>query len=106
MKNPSDTTVDAHTFSPICSRVHYTGRASSPDEWRVVDSHEMHVSLIGKDSSVKRSKSSMSESLRKIDTIHLCALFGTKRDQVLLSEVPFVMFEELEVVFFEMFGLL
>jgi hypothetical protein len=106
MKKSSDTTVDAQTFSPVCGRVHYTRRACSPDEWRVVHSHEMRVSLIGKDPSVKRSKSSMSESLWKINTIHLCVLFGTKRDQVFLSEVPFVMLEELEVVFFEVFGTL
>ena len=106
MRMPSDTTVDAQTFSPVCGRVHHTGRAGSPDEWWVVHRHEMRVSLIGKDPSIKRSKSSMSESLWKINTVHLCALFGTKGDQVLLSEVPGVVLEELKVVFFEVFGAL
>lgn len=106
MRMPSDITVDAQTFSPVCGRVHYTGRASSPDEWWLVHSHEMHVSLIGKDPGIKRSKSSMSESLCKMNIVHLCALFGTKRDQVLRSEVPGVILEELEVVFFEVFGAL
>jgi len=47
----------------------------------------MRISPIGSDPTIKR-------------------LSGTKRDQVILSEVPLVMLEELEVVLFIMLGAL
>ena len=63
----------------------------------------MRVPLIGNDPRLERPKSSTSKSFRRTDTARQCVLSGTKREQIVSSEVPGEMLEELEVVFFVVF---
>jgi hypothetical protein len=94
------------TCGPVMGRIYHTARSSSPNKGQVLLPQDMRIPIKGDSSGLERPKNMRSlESFERSEQ-SLSLLLGAEWEQVIRSEVPFELLEEVQVVFFEVFGML
>jgi hypothetical protein len=86
--------------------IYHTARCSSPDKGRVLLPQDMRISMKGDSSSLERPKKTSAHRNHSEEVNTVSLLLGTEWEQIIRSEVPFEVLEEVQVVFLEVLGML